>query len=281
MLITRALQQKLFPKTILIAGPYAGEFGHELLDWQGYIRARKSSYEEVHVITYPDREILYEGCIVHAHDIKLENAGYYYGNMSAQNLDLFAKQKADSLGLKDYDVFNANLLSSKYLRKVFWEQKFIKFYVPPVKKDMPDLIFHFRQIDKTGPDKNKNYPTDLANLIVELCNSSGYKVGCIGHPSYSYCPPNCIDFRVDRLNLEVTISAICAAKLVIGELSGPMHLANLCNKSTLVWAQNQWRLDYCTRGNIFNVPIYFVTNNTFKPDPSIIKIEIDRVLLKK
>ena len=51
MLLYQSLSQKLFPKKVIIAGPYIGEFGHELLDWQGYVRARKPFYNIVHVIT--------------------------------------------------------------------------------------------------------------------------------------------------------------------------------------------------------------------------------------
>jgi len=48
------------------------EFGFELMQWQGYVRARRAHYEQAHVITYPGRDYLYENCVVHYHDIRLE-----------------------------------------------------------------------------------------------------------------------------------------------------------------------------------------------------------------
>src|SRR5690242_12248737 len=76
------LRQRAFPRNNLFAGPYAGEFGPELMQWQGYVRGRRRYYDQVHVLTYPGREYLYEGCQVHFHDIDLKNAGYWYGRLS-------------------------------------------------------------------------------------------------------------------------------------------------------------------------------------------------------
>src|SRR5215467_7164551 len=51
-----ALKQKAFPRRNLFAGPYAGEFGYEVMQWQGFVRARRAHYETVHVLTYPGRD---------------------------------------------------------------------------------------------------------------------------------------------------------------------------------------------------------------------------------
>ena len=67
-------RQKFFPRRHLFAGPYAGEFGYELMQWQGFVRARRAAYEQVHVLTYPGRDYLYEGCQVHHHDIDFKRA---------------------------------------------------------------------------------------------------------------------------------------------------------------------------------------------------------------
>jgi hypothetical protein len=70
-------RQVFFPRRNLFAGPYVGEFGYELMQWQGFVRARRAAYEEVHVLTYPGRDYLYEGCQVHYHNIDLKSAGYW------------------------------------------------------------------------------------------------------------------------------------------------------------------------------------------------------------
>src|SRR6516225_6317108 len=82
-----ALKLRFFPRKILVAGPFAGEFGHELMDWQAWVRGLRDRYEEVHVITYPGRDFLYPGCKVHYHDIPLNKAGYKFGRFTPQELE--------------------------------------------------------------------------------------------------------------------------------------------------------------------------------------------------
>jgi len=275
-ILIESLRQKLKPRSVLIAGPYVGEFGHELMDWQGYIRERRPHYEQVHVITYPGRKILYENCIVHEHQIRLESAGYHYGNMSLKTMLQHARRNAEEQGIEDYDIFNTFMLSNRFLRKLLWKQVFVEVHAPTSAFDRFDIAFHFRHIDKLGPDKFKNYPPQMADNLTQLCVDAGYKCCSIGHPLYSYCPPACEDFRSE--NLDSSVLGIDSSRLVVGENSGPMHLANLCGKPTLIWAQDQWRIDYSLRWNIFHVPIFVATNNTFKPDPFVLKVKIDQAL---
>src|ERR1700677_4804848 len=97
-------RERFFPAQNLIAGPFAGEFGYELMQWQGYVRARRKCYRETHVMTYPGRDYLYEGCTVHYHDIQLQKAGYAYGLLSPADSFAMARAKPQSLGCKSYDV---------------------------------------------------------------------------------------------------------------------------------------------------------------------------------
>ena len=57
-----------------------------------------------------------------------------------------------------------------------------------------------------------------------------------------------------------------------------MHLANLCGKPTILWAQDQWRIDYSLRWNPFRVPIYIAVNNTCQPEPEVIGDAIAKAL---
>src|SRR5215469_14409239 len=107
-------RQKYFPAQNLFAGPFVGEFGFELMQWQGFVRARRRFYEEVHVLTYPGRDYLYEGCHVHHHNIDLRSAGYWYGKLGPAEMQRMADAKAAEIGLKDYDIFNTSLLCTRY-----------------------------------------------------------------------------------------------------------------------------------------------------------------------
>jgi hypothetical protein len=270
------LRQRFFPKRNLFAGPYAGEFGWELMQWQGFVRARRRYYEQVHVLTYPGRDYLYEGCQVHHHDIDLKTAGYRYGTLDRDVGQQMIDQKASEIGLKDYDVFSPSLLCTRY-HKAIWKQDFRLFDESPLNPAPYDVVFHFRAVQKEGPDIYKNYSAAAADELVSRCLDRGLSVACIGHPNYSYCPPECGDHR--NIDLRQTVAAITSAHLVAGENSGPMHLANLCGKPTLVWAEDQWRLDFSLRWNPFRVPIYVAANNTAQPSPESVRSAIVNALV--
>jgi len=260
------LRQKFFPRQNLFAGAYAGEFGYELMQWQGFVRARRPAYAQVHVLTYPGREYLYEGCQVHSHDMDLKTAGYWYGRITPAQARQMAAAKAAEIGLKDYDIFDTSLLCTRYHKRLFGRQDFRLMSEPPLQPVPLDVVFHFRQVKKTGSDQYKNYSEPLADELAQRCRDAGLTIACIGHPSYSYCPRDCPDHR--HVDLRRTVAAIATARTVAGENSGPMHLANLCGKPTVLWAQDQWRIDYSLRWNPFRVPIYVAANNTCLPEPA-------------
>lgn len=261
------LRQRTFPSRNLFAGPFTGEFGWELMQWQGFIRSRRPHYEEVHVLTYPGRDYLYENCHVHEHHIDLRQAGYGYGLLDPSTGRRMAEESALKIGLKDYDVFDTSLLCTQY-HKTIWKQKFRLFEEPPLRATPYDAVFHFRAVQKEGPDHAKNYSPALADELVKQCLNRDLSIACIGHPAYSYCPADCDDHR--SVDLRRTVAAISSALAVAGENSGPMHLANLCGKPTILWAQDQWRIDYSLRWNPFCVPIYVATNTTCQPAPELV-----------
>jgi hypothetical protein len=65
-LALESTRQKIFPKRDMFAGLYVGEFGWEVMQFQAYVRARRRHYNETHVLTFPGRKYLYEGCRAHA-----------------------------------------------------------------------------------------------------------------------------------------------------------------------------------------------------------------------
>jgi hypothetical protein len=270
------LRQKLFPRRALFAGPFIGEFGYELMQWQGFVRARRKHYAEAHVLTYPGRDYLYEGCVVHHHNADLRTAGYGYGRLSPNEAREMARRKADELGLRDYDIFDPSMLCTRYHKLLFWRQDFRIFEEQPVDGRVRHIAFHFRAVKKEGPDHAKNYSPERAAELVAECRGAGLEVICIGHPNYSICPAGAEDHRY--VDLQKTVAAICSARVVAGENSGPMHLANLCGKATILWAQDQWRIDYSLRWNPFRVPIYVAANDSCQPDSQQVRAAITSAL---
>jgi hypothetical protein len=260
------LRQKLFPRRVLIAGPYAGEFGPELMQWQGYVRARRQRYRETHVITFPGRDYLYEGCTLHYHDIPLQKAGYWYGLLSPREARAMADAKARELGLKDYDVFTPALLCSRYHKWLFWRQQWRLFEEPAEERHRSDVLFHFRAVVKAGSDTApKSYTPERADELVALLSNAGMRVACIGHPDYSYVPAGVQDLR--SLDLRETIRALSATRLFVGGMSGPVHLACLAGKPILTWGAEDAPA-YARRWNPFAVPLETVSLTDWQPAPA-------------
>lgn len=270
------LRFRLFPRRILVAGPYVGEFGHELMDWQPWVRAQISRYNEVHVITYPGRDYLYPGCKVHYHEVALETAGYKHGRFTPAQLESLARKKAAELGLNDYDLMTALHICTRYHQRFLLPAKFELLGQSPADGEMRDLAFHFRQVKKMGPDQTRNYSLEDCDRLVELCRAQGLSFFCIGHPRYSYCPAGVEDRRTE--DLAASVAAIRSARLLAGELSGPMHLAQLSGTPILIWAPGQWRLDNCEAWNVFRVPTYIVTNEMEPPKPELVSGKITSAL---
>src|SRR5262245_36672197 len=95
------IAQRSRPGRNLLAGPLVGEFAYEVMEGQGFVRARRTYYKDVHVYTYPGRDYLYEGCRIHHHDIQLKQAGYMYGKLNRIQALSMAEAKATEIGLKD------------------------------------------------------------------------------------------------------------------------------------------------------------------------------------
>jgi hypothetical protein len=253
-------RQRLFPRRTLFAGPYPGEFGWEVMQFQAYVRARRRHYRETHVLTFPGREYLYEGCQVHTHKLELRTAGFWYGRLGPKEMASMATEKARELGLEDYDIFDPSLLCTRYHKSLFWAQNFRLFQEPPLASKPFDLAFHIRAIDKVGPGPSKNYLPEMADALAGLCRDSGLSVCCIGHPEYAYCPAGCRDFR--NVDLRQTVAAICSARVGVGGSSGAMHLMNACGMPTVTWGDSA-----CLRWNPFRVPIHMVSTSAWQPAP--------------
>jgi hypothetical protein len=269
------VRMKLSRRPVLIAGPYAGEFGIEIIKFQSYVRALAPRYDAVHVITYPGRAPLYraENVTVHEHGFDLKTAGYWYGRRSFHELNAYAQDFARRNGIQNYDLFNTSLLCTGWHRKLLWKEAHVPFSSraepPPGRYD---VIFHFRAINKAGPDASRNYQPQLAEQLAGLCVQSGLRCACIGHPGYSLCAEGCADFRTE--DLDCTIAALCAGRLLAGELSGPVHLAVYCARPVVTWAPDPHRIAYAKRHNPFSVDIGTVTDGSTNPAPADVFLAI-------
>ncbi|MCF7849380.1 MAG: hypothetical protein K9M45_11065 [Kiritimatiellales bacterium] len=260
------LRMRLLPRPVLVVGPYAGEFGIEIIKFQSFVRWLAPRYKEVHVITYPGREPLYRmpNTTVHEHGFDLKTAGYWYGKRSFQSLDEFARRFAEENGIRNYDLLNTNLLCTGWHRRLLWRQKHVPLCAA-ANGFQYDVVFHFRAMEKDGPDQSRNYRPELAEKLVRRCVQAGMRCACIGLPEYALCFEGCEDRRTEKL--DETVSVIGSATVVVGELSGPIHLAVYCARPVVTWAPEPHRMAYAKKHNPFGVDIVAVSDTTTNPAP--------------
>lgn len=262
-------------KETLIAGPYTGEFGWELMEWQGYVRKLRKNYKRTIVISYINSRYLYENCEFFAHGLSLKESGYAYGIFSNEKNKKIIQDCVKYYRLDGYDLFAPYMLN-RLTRFFIGGQSFVKFYEPPIGNKTFDLAFHFRDFERADGSV-KNYPKEDVDCIVKECAGMGLNVCFIGYPKLAYCPMGYEDMRSE--NLADAVSAICSSKIVVGGSSAPMHLASLCNKPIVAWIGPPVTADrYFTNWNPFKSKVYLVTDQTFRPEKDLVIAMIKKAI---
>lgn len=221
-------------KPVLFAGPWVGEFGWELMNWQAWVRALAPHYEKVVVCARPASEALYQDFA----DVFVPHG---------------LRGTADHVILRD--VENPEVLAeirAQVTEEMDWLQPLI--YVPQRVQhfirfgeaeavDRVDVLLHARG---KGAASERNWPVSQWEALVEHLQSAGLTVGCVGLRHATLDVPGVLDFR--DIPLTETLNRMAAAKLVLGPSSGPMHLASLCGTPHVVWTnQGIYRMGKSSR----------------------------------
>jgi hypothetical protein len=252
---------------ILLAGPWIGEFGWELFCWQGYIRSIAHEYSKVIVASRAGHELLYEDFISEFIPIQVpENAlsdSWFCRGISPDFADKYIANikydiriPAKSIGF----LYYGNGIPA--ISKEFLNQKFIKYKSDTLDKHF-DILVHPRN-KNLGNERNwgKNEWQNLVNLL-----SKRFTVAVIGnHEAFQL--DNAKDYR--KLSIRDTVSLMNRCKLVVGQSSGPMHLASLSGTPHLVWSSEHNRNRYFKYWNPFQTPVYFYSEMGWNPTPEFI-----------
>jgi hypothetical protein len=262
----------------LIAGPYLGEFGHELFGFQGYVRRLRKYYEQTLVISYDHSEYLYEGCEFVPHGLSLARSGYGLGRVPEPGLIAVTARFASENDIGRYDHLTGSLIGRgrSVMGGELAGQEFIKFHEPIAASRQYDMVFHFRAFVRRD-GSHKNYTPDDAAFVVGAALREGYSVACVGHPDLALCPRGAVDERA--ADLRETIRVLSNARLAVGGSSGTMHLASLCAIPVVVWAAPAVKLRrYLTTWNPHGSPVHVVSGDTFRPKPEAVLGVIRRVM---
>lgn len=269
-----SIRQRIAPRSALVAGPYMGEFGYEL-QFRGFVAALARCYEKVIVISYPGTEALYPNVEFVPHDLKLEAAGYGYGRFTLEDHRRMARRLLPQIEECAYDQLIPVMTKIAVAGIPLWKASYPRLETscsaPPT-----DVLFHFRALQKIGPDDRPNFAGPPAHALCRACTALGLRCAVIGHPDYSECPPDCLDLRTR--DLHQTIAAICQARLVVGQQSGPTHLANHCGRGAVIWADSPARIAAGERLNPLQMRNTVVSMTTFVPPLVDIVTAIGRAL---
>ena len=273
------VKQTLVPNDTLLAGPYTGELGFELMEWSGYVRRLSAKYRRTIVLSYAGNGCLYDRCEYYPHGLSLENSGYGYGSLEAKQIIAMKASYVKRLGLTTFDWLHPMHLN-KYAKRILGPQLFWEPSQSHRNQRRYDVAFHFRSLRRADLDE-KNYPFEWARDLVNRCKAHNIRACCIGHPQYARGLDNCDDLRSSDLGQ--TRDMLKGIKLVAGGSSAPMHLASLCGLPIVVWWKNSaldphLRDKYLRLWNPHNTPAFVVSDSTFQPTPEQVFSQIIRAL---
>ena len=212
----------------LIAGPFLGEFGWELMQWQGYLRQMSKFYK--HVIVY--------GRSTSAYLYKDFASEFRAMDVSSWDTDAYLLRDFDYLKwanqFKGQDILIADN-RCKELSSIM-HQDFIS-YGAKKKANEYDLIIHARNIPFLKGNKKKSLRNWSINEWDQLCSAlPQLKIASVGIQELSYAPKGTDDLR--GISTEQLCSILASSKCCVGPSSGLMHLASLCKTPHLVWTSN-------------------------------------------
>jgi len=263
-------------KTVLIAGPWLGEFGWELFAWQGYVRALSEYFDETVCISRKNSKHLYtdfaKQVIAYDRDdgvpdmffmpnVKIDGA--LFNEIIQQNkvdvtnktVTWFPARKIGQPPMTHYseDIGFGDLkIKPKY---VIFENEFRKY----------DYVFHIRDRPLRKED---NWSIEKWVKLLELLTQEKKTVACIGTQSSSGWIPGTDDLR--GIPMDELIGVLSNAGHCFGPSSGPMHLASLCGTPHVVWSIMYNHPRYTENWNPHGTPVLFLGDYDWHPSAEYI-----------
>jgi hypothetical protein len=236
----------------LVAGPWCGEWGWEIMSWQGRVRklALDGTYDKV-MVCCPSR------------------SRHLYADFARQFLD-----SDDVDGKPDcwwtHAPFQAELARLEARLAEFpdavrvrpsqrWsleDQRFIRYgnqeECPSVLRRL--LVLHAR--GPVGRHPERMWPSAKWDELAERLTDDGHRLLAVG--TAAQCPPAAMDGR--SMPLHEVCNVLACARLALGPSSGPMHLASLCGTPHLPWTDKR---KWSAIGNVDNRCRYETLWNPF------------------
>lgn len=246
---------------ILVCDPYIGELGYETI-WQALCREKALDFDFCIVATFKGRECLYDFAdLVISHQFKGQSDGAWMLGVSQQSIDNFFTDNIKPVIDKEDNITRFSVRDTELFSKsnrVNYDPPMAGIYkrlTVPCQIDYTgdfDIVIHARNrpfCQERNWDKKEWH-----DLILRL-QANHLKLAVIGTDAIGF--PGCYNL-LDK-PLAYAVDAINRSKLVIGESSGPMHVAMLCEKPVVVWwtgqSNNMNKARYLHKWNFFKTPL--------------------------
>jgi len=270
-------------KPILLAGPWQGEFGWELMRWHAGLRylARTGNYDKVVVAIQKGHELLYQDF---ADEILYVPRGNNTdGWKNDHHAPQFSKMIIDSV-YKKYPFHKLQIYNPNEKSTLGNENQLFIHFGKKTEENSYDLIIHARNTGKSKSAR-RNWNQKHWIEVIKYFKKYDIKMACIGMKEQSMHFSS-VDNHIG-ISLEPLSNILASSKLIIGPSSGPMHLATLCGCPQLVWTdKKKWislgmqsnRYRYETLWNPFGIKTYILDDCNWQPQVSVVIREIKKIL---
>lgn len=259
----------------LVAGPFLGEFGWELMQWQGYVRQLAKFYHETIVFGRASSRYFYQDFASNYHIVECTS-------WDTSNYELYGFNYNEwALKFPHSDLLVADNRCLQ-LRSNF-DQAFIPFGLYN-QANAYDVVLHARNIPQLAGNPGKYLRNWSNDSWDKLCHGlNGLRIAAVGIPELSYCPENVRDLR--GIPTEDLCSVLASSRLCVGPSSGVMHLATLCRTPQLIWTSIDYTAGfggsayrYARSWNPFATPVRVLTEMGFEPTVEYIEVELKNFL---
>ena len=222
----------------LYAGPWIGEFGHEIMVWQAYLRGIAKNYDYIVICgpkghfgmysDFADRYIEFECDPAHANM-------WMNDTIEVQAIKYFE----EAVGM-DENILNAEWVTPRSLWSQYTgiDKSSLIISIGPrefKKYDGKgigyDILYHAR--DRMDWDSGfRNWSSADCARLLDLFH--GKRIGCVGLSKSAHHLIGTDDLR--GLPLAQLTSIMSHSGVFVGPVSGPCHLATLCGLPQATWA---------------------------------------------
>ena len=261
----------------LFAGPYFGEFGHEVMG-TGLLRAHTKHFERVIVCSRPACAPLYE-------DIATEFRPHYIQCVAMASRAIKATMPSDAT-VQSHVPPDCEYFPMPDCGDAYTEEKIIRLghyhALGTVRHEWAGMgVIHARNRQH---EPGRNWPQEQWDAFAKWVLREGIvrRLVCVGTKDAALMVEGCLDARGSDLRTQMDIGA--SARFAIGPSSGWMHLASLCKCPHVTWVGGKEhpyvQRRYVDRWNPLHTPVRVVGHVTWQPTLEMVQATLADLLEK-